>query len=422
MVIHNPTMQGRRAGGLSVEAGMNPYKVFIDPANTAPYVIGNGFMHRDAYATWGEFGLSAEAGLNDLGTHGYAEYFSRMQELITSYGIPTPHTYSLRELVLSPEEFPAVPVVVKDLRSDRGMGKCIVRSSEQLLNFLVWHKLKHFLIHAKSPDERGFLEEVFEVKQQIISNLTKWDGVTHGRDPWFDRSTRQKYSEDTVIAGLTAAEAMSSEIERDFIIVEEQVIGPIDGFATSIRVVANALGEIEYSQLHINAMSTTNNPLPDDFVWEETKIYEGEDDPQVQARLFHPSSPLHIPKTLFVSNRSQGAAVAVLQSKHVNPRIVSPDTDALAEILSAHRISPDTRELPEFVEEASKQIGFDFKFFFPFVGIDFIVDQAGNWFILEVNSGPDLNPRAMGADYQDPGESHARLVRSLIERVAQKSV
>jgi hypothetical protein len=171
---------------------------------------------------------------------------------------------------------------------------------------------------------------------------------------------------------------------------EEQIATP-GSHHTSFRVVADAFGRVHYAQV-ARAAASKESPA-DPSVTRDTPLPRREVDmwgADTSIFLTHPDSPFYIAPKQVTSNISTGGIRIRLNGQ---PAEGQEDRAALQEL----GIDPDSPLLSAALHDASGKIGKLSRSEYPFVGVDYLRDaRTGENVLLEVNTGPQLDPEALG--------------------------
>ncbi|HET6747266.1 MAG TPA: hypothetical protein VFH06_04130 [Candidatus Saccharimonadales bacterium] len=286
-----------------------------------------------------EMGIGVQTNVRD----GY----ERDQRIAYEAGVRMPESFDVRAML----EYPGA-VIAKPYASDRGDLKYLLESPEQKRRFVAWF-----------------------IAQSNLDTLFK-DGDI----------------DDDLVQNLLTQVA-NGEVDQEKLegwIFEEQIITP-GTYNTSFRVVVDAFGRVHYSQVARSAAPkgvdadpsiTHTTPLPrsmGDMWGADTSIL-----------LAHPDSPFYIAPKHITSNISTGGVRLRLNGVSAE----SPeDRTALQEL----GINPDEPRLPVALHDTSSTIGRLSRGEYPFVGVDYLIDErTGEYVMLEINTGPHLDPQALG--------------------------
>jgi hypothetical protein len=311
-----------------------------------------------------EFSISDDSQVNE---------HIRDLEVARKVGIDMPRFFA-------PEEAISVsgPLVAKLPGSARGEDKFILKNKDQKTKFIAWALMNQNLGDLYDQKNRD------EIVQRILSKVSEGDF----KDPFID--------------------------ERGWLDswLFEEYINPPGEYNTSFRVVADALGDVIYSQVaRSDAQKEAERlPTPETHypVLEQISIPGN----SFFLLLLHPDSPFYISPTKFFSNVASGGKPLLLNGK--------PVVDQLdRKILEDLDINPDEPELPQQLSETTSAIGREYRRYFPHVGVDFMKrSDNGKFVLLEVNKGPNLRPEALGLPAETPPEqSELELLRRIIAKL-----
>ncbi len=380
--------------------------------------MGLNVVHRvqdgKAESTFGEFGFHSDV-LNAYGSERLGEHHRDLCIAIKELGVQMPKTYDLQKLILNPGLFPQKPIILKNVNANGGYGKVVVKSYEEMMRYLIWDSLGQTLTSYTDPRHPELLELVAKKRESIISAMSKWDGVTMGDHMWLNQKTMKIYRDEVERGGLKPKEALDSTTIREVTRVEEYIEGPADRFNTTLRVVVDVLGDVHYGQIH----ATKYQEFEDTETEWKTVSWGSDNSAEMSKRLHDPRSPLYIPRRKFLSNRIQGGEVTIIESMYINPE----ETDNFQNlnyqsVLTAHGIDLKEPRVPELVREVVKKVAHRLRYMYPILGIDFMQHVDGTWYFLEANSGPSLNPKAMGvADDYDIDQLTTETVIRLVNKI-----
>lgn len=298
---------------------------------------------------------------------------TRYQEAAEEAGLLMPHTHTPREALATPSA-----VVAKIPEADTGDLKYLLDTEDQKVKFIAWALIFQNmgnLVNEQNPE--ATVERIF-------------NKVKGGR--FTDRLIR-------------------NQGWLNHWLFEEFVETPGD-YYTSLRVVADAYGNVYYGQIArsenrkdsqvlmpVPKLRYRSNPLK-----ELTRVGRSLD-----SLLQHPGSPFYIAPKRFISNIAAGGSRLLLSGESV----VNEEDRRLLEDL---RINPDKLEIPDQLVTASQKIGILYRKYYPFVGIDFIQRRGtGEYLLLEVNTGPGLSPHALGLpENTPPWECQLEMMKKVI--------
>lgn len=278
--------------------------------------------------------------------HEFANNEQRYKAIAAETGATMPRTFDSIDDILASD----IPLVAKKHGSHRGEDKYILRTKEDKIRFVAASlvgetKLQAILSIPNRAIREAFLDELVQAVRE--------GNFSH---PTFERDQN---------IGFTVQEYIKTPSER----------------STSFRIVADALGNIRSVLL---LYSETSSPSPSS--------------PSVFHQVFLAESPLQLESKLTVSNYAQGGGIIDLLHEGATD-------DIERAILQAHHIR-SINNLQQLLA-LSSQIGIVSRFDFPFVGIDFMQDEQGNYHLIEVNLAPNiaarevgLNPRQFGPGYK----------------------
>lgn len=310
-----------------------------------------------------EIGISHDSELN---AH------ERDKEVARKVGIEMPRSFT-------PEETIDVdnPIVVKLPNAARGEDKYLLETSDQKIRFIAWALLHHQL------GELNDQKDTDAVIQRILKKVSE----SNFKDSFIQ--------------------------ERGWLdswLFEEYINSPGD-YNTSFRVVADAFGNIHYSQVARSDAQKNVEQMPVPRLRYQPLEQISIPGSAFSSLLTHPDSPFYIMPKKFVSNVARGGKPLLL-----NGQPVADQTDR--KILEDIGIDSDRPELPKELASISAAIGREYRRHFPHIGIDYMLRGDNRKFVLlEVNKGPNLRPEALGLP-ADAGPEKCEL--ELMQRVIDK--
>lgn len=350
--IRVPSHFGRREGGIRQVFSYEDEAKMLDIFTDAGYVLERG----------GEFDYENP---DEVGF----EFEKDDREVARSLGIPAPEAADISDLV-----HPGSPLIAKIKGESQGLYKFLLSTTEQKHTFLSW-----LLCGRRIADyDSGDREEI----SQIVTS-----------------------SHESVMSGTEMGRILL-EIGPDVDYFFERFVDCPGNYYTSYRIVADGFGNIHYAQLHRSDEPKGKKlqshksyvPFVEDLVIGNT----------TDELLTHPRSPMYLDTEDVVSNISQGGKRILLNGNSVK------DAED-CEVLTAHGIDPDNPHASKLILDWASQIAVELRGQYPFFGIDFIQDTSGNFFFLEANAGPGLNPEPLGIQLESSDlEKHIVVLQNMV--------
>jgi hypothetical protein len=288
------------------------------------------------------------------------------KEISSKIGIDMPQHIPFKDIVDS-----SFPLVGQDAESHGGESIYFLESREQKINFLTW---------VVSAQYSNTLAKVQRNKAQVES----------GKIPYFfdtDEKVNSWY-------------------------FEKYIATPSD-YYTSFRIVADCLGQVHFGlltrSLHKKGTEKIKDlqlhrptKTPEEFIEKATQGGE-----EVAQLIQNPNSPLYVGSQSIVSN--YGASIDLGMQSHAD------ETDRV--VLEAHGIDPDVAAIPEILYQASSIIGKECRGDYPFVGVDYLMDRKGKYYLKEVNTGPNISPERVGLPKDTPrDEVQIELIKQIFSQ------
>lgn len=362
-----------------------PDEHYSDPDNASPSILVPEMVSGDTDSTFGEMGIKAD---QDLNTGSLAERIRKYEEVMVELGAQFPERYSIKDLIINPNNFPEGKVVLKFVDRNRGEGKVIVENYKQMMRYLYWDSHLHELVEIIDPTE---------------------DSLKVNYERWKDKVV--EYYRGTMDHELDHRDEVQFQGLTDTLRVEKFVESPLTDYNTTFRIVADAAGNIVYIQLQYAQIQKKQARDED---WKP--VSPGEDLMEEARKRLHDSrSPIYIPEVGFHSNRAQGGDTIILRAKYADPDTYNSLDQEQKKVLEAHDIDPDMNG--GVIDEAAKlakEIAHRLRYVYPFIGVDLALGSDGELYFYEANPGPDLNRRAIGAS---DGETSAGLQKEMIRKV-----
>ncbi len=276
--------------------------------------------------------------------------YERDKNIAKLVGIDMPTSYTPEEILQN-----ADPVVAKIPEANGGQSKYVLETREQKVKFITWallyQNLPYLLYKERNP-------------KAVIDRILKKVDQGDFNDPYIDKR---------------------GWLDRW---VFEEYIDTGD-FATSVRVVTDAFGNIYYSQIARSEDKTRTVPMPIPKLEDSVLIELIKPGNSLSIALTHPDSPLYIAPTEFVSNVMAGGSPILLDG------IQMMDQED-RQILGNLHINPDNPFLPQSLKMISQNIGKQFREYSTHAGIDYLIRKDGSFVLLEINRGPVLRPQGLG--------------------------
>lgn len=288
-------------------------------------------------------------------------------------GIPLPDSFPLGDVLNSD-----LPIVAKDKNKNKGINKFLLETYEQKVRFAAW------MLHVQrfAPSKERLLTD--------SENVERWRREVSSGHFYINTGANPVWNEGWVF--------------------EEFVETPGDRYS-SFRIVPDAYGEVHYGLVTSSSQKKSDDkkikidprpPLPGlDML-----------DPfHSTALLMDPNSPFYLDSKSVVSNILSGGKGILLNGK---PLSDTEDRDLVGSL----GINPDQPEIPAELVEASRKIGTALRAGIPFMGIDFMRRESGEFVLLEVNTGPLLFYGTFG---KPEGISQAELYYKMYERIIERA-
>lgn len=267
-----------------------------------------------------------------LGIHAknYPDEYSRNRSLARQVDIAMPELIEIESVLQT-----SSPLVAKMLDSNRGQDKYLLHTHEDKLRFLMWLVLQDELSAlAFHPNVNNYL---IDVRSRIIDGSAILEAKEMDNLRW--RRVSDYY-------------------------FEEYIPTPYQ-YNTSLRLVADAFGQIHYSQL-IRSPKRKGESRKQVQSFSDTPLRHATiPGTRTDLLLLNPNSPFYINADPFVSNHAQGGVRIPICG---NPTISQTDID----VLRAHGIDPEKPRIPDYLGAIASQIGIESRLDYPYVGIDFI--------------------------------------------------
>lgn len=304
-------------------------------------VARGGNFNKSNTSEIGLFTSFEELGLNSL---------ERSRNLSESTGAVMPQEYDLGELIDS-----QIPIVAKNITSDRGKSIYLLKTEEQKVRFLAWNLLGRNL--AKLAEMKNPQGTVKDVMAQIRKKQFTHELFTT------DFSSRWYF---------------------------EKFIDTPSNYYTSYRILCDAFGKIHYASLIRSQDEKAEKKLRVvDIKNMDPLEYMSIPGVSFQMLLREPRSPFYIGSKAIVSNAAQGGKVIRL-----NGIPVSDDLDR--KVLISHGIDPDHPSLPKELEPIAPKLGIESRRDYPYIGTDFLQEKGGGYFFIEANLGPGIDNKSVG--------------------------
>ena len=321
------------------------------------------------------------------------EYYRFLIDKALSNGASMPKEFSWNETLTTD-----IPIVAKEMSSQRGDGKYLLKTYNEKMNFLVWamNGQSYFWVEGDTPNEKlKSAQELCQRRRNFLETLLE-----------------EKENDNICPDFLRKSKEEIERVNRHYQF-QEYIKSPTNK-NSSYRVVVDAKGEVHYSALITSEFNINQYDMSN---WGENPWDACDKNPYrftTSIFLKHPNSPIHIPMYQIVSNRAQGGNAILLSS---NSKHITQYSEGERNVLEAHGINPTNPQLPYEVINLSKKIAFNFRDGFPYGGADFIQNEKGDFLFLEYNYGPDMNPTALGLETDlDPN----KVTLEMMKRVANK--
>lgn len=295
-----------------------------------------------------------------IGTDHGTPILERDKAIAEQAGIPMPDTYEAKSLL---EDTRGRKIVAKRPEAQRGEEKYLLESDITKERFLTWA-----LLAGHNTD--SFI--------RLLSNPNPMDTI----NDLYAKVRRGDFTDQYFAPDFISGWQFEEYIETPGI------------YNTSLRVVADAFGNVHYGQVARSEQSRPGeaqipteglidiSKLPKDFITLWGKPLD------VYLRDKH--SPFFIDPQQFVSNIMAGGRPLLLNGE---PIVDPVDRRIIADL----DIDPDNPTIPASLLGISSRIGKLSRGIYPFVGIDYLKTKDPRGFVfLEDNAEPNLRPEGLG--------------------------
>lgn len=303
------------------------------------YIVINGGEYSGAP---GQMGITSDKTLeSNLETTRY---------LNTHLNIDSPKELTFQD---KPQKY---PIVMKRTTAHGGDDIYLIENYDQWIKFQAWFRLNQNIMQLYDQPDRG-KSIIEEAKRHVQEGELDWEKfLFRSQETW---------------------------------VAQEYINTPSD-YHTSFRVLVDAFGEVYYGKLLRSACKkgletlTLSDKSSSDPIEAATQINYA-----LNNLLRHPQSPFYLGAKKIVSNVLEGGKAILLNGNNVT------DLEDI-KMLRAHGIDPQNPQVPAKILESAKRIGTACRGLYPYIGIDFIMDGNLNPYLLEVNSGPMMEPIDFG--------------------------